>query len=103
MQWNLKPIQMWEIVAPEEAIPEIMFYNHIPGDAKQCHAKELEKFAKLFRFGLKLDKMPKYDASKLRVNPTRLIYNEGFSIYGLGVKKDLTKDFPQWGYRQEGL
>lgn len=103
VQWNLKPIQLWEVVAPEEAIPEIMHYNGIPGTEKQCHAKELEPLAFGFRKMLGLQKMPKYDIKKLKIEPNRLIYREALSIYGLGVKPDTTKDFPQWGYRQEGL
>src|SRR3990167_5748280 len=75
VQWNLKPIQLWEVVAPEEAIPEIMAYNHIPsGDEKQCHGEAIEKLAMMFRLGLKLDKMPKYDKNTLKVQANRLIY-----------------------------
>lgn len=103
VQWNLKPIQLWEVVAPEEAIPEIMWWNGIPGDDKQCHARELEPLAKGFRAMLRLQKMPRYDPKKIKIEPNRLIYRDAFSIYGLGVKPDTTKEFPQWGYKQEGI
>lgn len=101
--WHLNPIELWEIVVPEDAVPEVMWYNKIPGDKKQCHAGVLEKLAKIFRLGMKLEKMPTYDEKTLKIEPNRLIYTDSFSIYGLGMKKDKFSDHPQWGYRQEDL
>lgn len=101
-QWALRPIKLWEVCVPKEAVPELLWYLGIPGGDKQCHAKELEKFAWAFRKALKLKKLPSYNEETLQVS-MRLIYRAGISIYGLGLKDDDIKEFPQWGYKQEGL
>ena len=102
VQWNIKPIELWEIVVPDEAVNEVLWWLKIKGDGKQDHP-QLEKLAWGMRKGLGLQKIPKYDANKLQINPTRMIMNEHMSIYGIGIKKDDVKEFPQWGYKQEGL
>ena len=102
VQANLKPIELWEVVIPEEALPEMLWYLGINPKGKQVHSKPLEKIAFFFRQALGLKKIPKYEEKGLMVRP-RLIYREGFSIYGLGIKEDAKKEFPQYGYYQEGL
>ena len=101
VQGNLKPIEFWEYVLPEESLGEICHYLGIPADGKQTHSEKMEKLAWAFRKGLGLTKIPKYDEKKLVIEP-RLIYRAGTRIYGLGIKKDDRKDF-DWGYNQEGL
>jgi len=102
VQWNLKPIELWEIVAPREAIPEICHYNGIPGDGKQFHHERLEKLAKWMRRLSGLKKIPLYDNKKLKIVPNRLVFRQGMSHYGIGYKDDDQKDY-SWGYNQEGL
>lgn len=111
VQGNLKPIELWEYVLPEEHLPEMCHYLHIQGKGKQVHSDVIGKFAWAMRKALKLDPIPKFDTEKLMVQP-RLLHGvmEGCSLYGVGIKKDKFKEFPQYispeskyGYYQEGL
>lgn len=111
VQWNVKPIELWEVVAPEDAIPEIMWYCQIGHDKalnngkkiKQVHGEKLELMAKVLRKGLGLKPLPAYDIDSLMVNPTRMISWSGGSIYGIGVKEDGWREFKDWDYKQEAL
>ena len=104
VQGNLRPIELWEYVFPEEHLNEVLYNLNIKGDGKQVHGKQLEPLAKTFRMMMGLKKIPKYDETKLQLSP-RILKGamEGVSLYGLGIKKDGKKDFKQWGYNQEAL
>lgn len=104
VQGNLKPIELWEYVIPEEHINEVSHYLGFDPNGKHCHKKQLEPLAMAMRKLLKLKKVPKWNDNELAVMP-RLLNGarSGFSIYPIGIKKDLVKEFPQWGYEQEGL
>lgn len=102
VQGKLRPIQFWEYTVPEEFVPEVMWYLKMPGDGKQVHDEILKKTTWPYRKLLGLDPLPKYEAETLKIQ-RRLIHTDFISIYGLGVKKDDFKAFPQWGYAQEGL
>jgi len=32
VQWNIKPIELWEVVVPKEAVNEVLWYNGIYGN-----------------------------------------------------------------------
>jgi len=105
-QWNLKPIQLWELVAPKEAMPEIMWYNHIPLDGKpQVEDKYFSKASWLLRKAIGIQPIPKFDIKNLTVRP-RIIPTDAMRIYALGYKEDIVKeyDFGKEGkWIQEGL
>lgn len=102
VQWSIKPIQLWEVQLPEEAIPDFMLWNKIPGDGKQVHDNIFGTKAWMLRKSLKLEPFPRYDKDTLIVQP-RILPTDGMTIYGLGIKKDEFKDFPQWDMHQEAL
>lgn len=109
VQWNIKPIELWEVVVPDEAVNEVLWYNGIYDDKQiASHPKYLSKLGWALRKSLKLEKIPNYveefekKKKQLIVEP-RLIYREGATIYGIGIKKDNMQEFPQWGYKQERL
>jgi len=102
VQGKLRPIQFWEYTVPVESVPEVMFYLKIKGTGDQVHDEFLKKVAWPYRKMIGLKPLPKYDEKKLIIQK-RLIHTDFISLYGLGVKYDDIKDFPQWGYRQEGI
>ena len=105
-QWNLKPIQLWELITPKEAVPEVMYYNKIPLDKKeQVDDKQL----KYIKFGIQkalgLKDMPIIEKGQIKIRP-RLIQTDSMRIYALGYKEDEVKDFDfgvEGKWRQEGL
>jgi len=107
--WNIKPLELWEIVVPDEAVNEVLWYNGIYGNKQVDDGiSGLKILGSMLRKALKLKPIPNYQddykkkGKQLLVAP-RIIYREGGSIYGIGIKKDDVKEFPQWGYRQEAL
>lgn len=100
---SLKPIELWEMTFPAECLNEVLLYNGI-GGKEQVHDDKLKWLGKAFRKGMGLKPIPDYKKEGLKVWPRLLdAARQGMSIYGLGIKEDEYKEYPQWGYLQEGI
>lgn len=106
VQWNLKPIEIWEVTVPDDAVPEVLWYNKVPIDGKgQVHDNLFSWKAKLLRAGIKLEPVPDYTGKSIPIRP-RLIMNTGVTVYCLGIKKDIVKEYDfgvEGKWLQEGL
>ena len=68
--------------------------------------KEIQPIAWLLRKGLGLQKIKDFPDIKNKSTweiTNKLIPMEGMCVYPVGIKKDIIKDWPEYGYHQEGI
>ena len=80
-QLSMRPIQLWEIVFPEEQLPVLV--KTIGCDAEVTPG--MSKYLALLRKPLKAKKLPKMD---LKDTPWRPLYKENVAMYPIGIKED---------------
>lgn len=102
VQGALRPVELWEYVFPEEHLNEVLTMLSINPDGSgfsnwQMDAIKRKMFSKLS--GQKIDPIPKFTP----VPTPRFIETRGVAIYPLGIKRDVKRDYPEWGYNQEML
>ena len=76
LQLSMRPIQLWEIVFPQEHLKEVLG-TVCNGD----YNKKYEKLWKAMRLMLGAKKLPKFDYKKL---PKRIIRKENVAVYPIG-------------------
>lgn len=82
----VRPIQLWELVFPEEHYSTIA--RTIDTDCKRIDPK----VAWALRKGMKLQKMPKIDEKAFPFP----VYKNNIEVVPLGVKKDVFRDGHEW-------
>lgn len=93
VQLAVRPVQFWELVFPEESLPDML-------KMLEYHTTEREEvMGKIawIRRALKAEKIPDIDLSQ---TPKRFIRHKNLATYFIGLKKD--KKFPK-GKMHEGL
>ena len=104
VQGHLRPIELWEYVFPEPCYPQVLamltLQNYKP-------RPEIKPLAWMVRKALKLDKLPEMPeefkkADKFKITQ-QYIPMQGMAVYPLGIKRDIIKDWPNYGWRQEGI
>lgn len=93
-QWALRPIQLFELVFPEDALPDVLTTLQLEngnegywGDAKGAKAKT---FLPLLRKALGAKPVPKVKPTETR----RIIMRDGVGIEPIGIKEDGKITFP---------
>ena len=81
VQLSMRPVQLWEIVAPKEALPELLKIMHWDGN----YRKDIKAHMTVLRKILNAKKIPKFDYSKV---PTRITRNSLVAMYPIGFKPD---------------
>lgn len=88
LQVAVRPIQLWEIVFPEEH-KEVML-NSLFGEGKGVTLqKKHRKFVSIIRKILGVDKIPDYKYDNTKLLP---FYRDNIEMIGIGIKKDYWKD-----------
>ena len=81
VQLGVRPIQLWEVVMPEDSLKMVM--NTVnAGEPKATIFKRAQ--LELIRKALKAKKMPEYDKTAGK----RIIYKDNVAVYPLGIKPD---------------
>jgi hypothetical protein len=121
----LRPIELWEVVVPEECLMETLAMQHTKdGNNSVLEAcnnlrPEIKNYALLMQKLLGLKPYPKFEKpTKLayrfekdgEILPVNWVPTDGFAVYPLGIRSDIKQDFPNYadenspkGYFQEGV
>lgn len=81
IQVGVRPIQLWEVVFPEEHLQVMM--ATMGGELKTQHKKH-EKFLFALRKILGVEPMPEF----VKGTPAMPCYNANVEVSGIGIKKD---------------
>lgn len=81
VQLGVRPIQLWELVLPEDQLPVLQNTLWRTGEPD---VKRFSKQLTAMRLGLGASKMPKLDPKKGR----QPCYVKDIAIYPIGIKKD---------------
>ena len=82
-QLGMRPIQLWEVVVPEDAIPQLC--KSLWGTNPTPRAEWKYKWQLgMLRNALGAKKIPKFD-EKLQ---SKIIYRQNVGIYPIGIKED---------------
>jgi len=100
VQGSLRPIQLWEYIFPEECLGEVLAMLGLTNPKDYMTTPSLSK-AKRWALMKMLQSKPLPAMPDQPI--TRFISRAGVAIYPIGIKKDPRKDYPNFGYNQEGL
>lgn len=106
---SLRPMQLFEYVFPDEALPEVLGMMDMQG--KFPLRPEVEKLSWFLRKGTGFKPIPKEVLEKIKDIPQhdlteKRVPMHGMAVYPIGIKEDLKHDyvFPNGeAYYQEGL
>ena len=82
VQLGVKPMQLWELVLPEDSLPTLLKTLGWEGQTAQ---PSFSNVWTLLRKALKAKKIPKMDLKKV---PGRIVYRNNIGIYPIGIKED---------------
>ena len=104
VQGALRPIQLYEYVFPKECLPEVaaMLGMH---DIKSTRP-EISNFSWILRKMMKLKPWPEFPELKGKTTQqitSKYVPLQGIAAYPIGIREDDKKDYPNYGYYQEGL
>ena len=122
---SLRPIELWEVVHPEEMLQEVLGMQHTKdGTNSVIHGvnnlrPEIKNYALLIQKLLGLKPFPKFEKPTVlgyRMEkdgeplPVNWVPIDGFAVYPLGIKPDVKQNYPNYadanspkGYYQEGI
>lgn len=102
LQGSLRPVELYEYVFPEECLEEVLTMLKMTDENIDYHENSLGKIGKFFlnkfRSILGLEPIPR---GIKREPPKHIIPLEGVTLHPIGIKKDIKKDMPEFGYYQE--
>lgn len=102
LQGSLRPVQLYEYVFPEECLEEVLTMFQMSDEVMDYHENSLGKIGKFF-----LDKFRKILGLKPiprgipRKEPKHIIPLHGVTLHPIGIKTDIKKEMPEFGYYQE--
>ena len=98
VQGALRPVELWEYVFPEEALPDVLAMMNI--DPKRNQPIFDKARLKILQKSLGAKPIPK-NLPKAEIK--RILISKGVSSHPIGIKKDRRAKVPEWGFEQEML
>jgi len=84
LQLSVRPIQLWELVVPEDTMP-ILINTFWPDGAHTKMRKEIALQMKALQIAIGAKKIPKFDVNDKRA---MMLYKQNVAIYPIGVRHD---------------
>lgn len=105
VQGALRPIQLFEYVFPQESLQEVLAMMELHKNYNNLRP-EMAKVAWILRRAMGASKIP--DMPDLQKKDSfeitqKYVPMHGMAVYPIGIKKDNIQEYPEYGYKQEGL
>lgn len=105
VQGALRPIQLFEYVFPKESLQEVLAMMNCHKNYNKLRP-EMAKVAWILRKGTGAEvipDMPELENKESYEITQKYVPMQGMAVYPVGIRKDAEQEYPQYGYRQEGL
>lgn len=102
LQGSLRPVELYEYVFPEESLEEVLTMLKMTDENIDYHESKLGKIGRFFlgkfRTILGLKPIPR----GIKREPVKhIVPLDGVTLHPIGIKEDIKKDMPEFGYYQE--
>lgn len=105
VQGSLRPLQFYEYVFPKEALPEVlaMLRIHDKFNTVMPAMKPVRYILKKIMGGRNIPDLPELKGKEGWQITDKYIPLDGVGIHPVCIKDDVTQDYPDFGFYQEGL
>lgn len=90
VQFSVRPVQLWEMVFPEEHLQAVMKTFFSTDNVREgfSYSHKNDKTLTMLRIALRCNKFPKMD----KITSQIPVYKKNIEIAGIGIKKDEYKN-----------